>query len=49
MKDLLKGMDILLAKIENRFEEQPLFACFGFFGKRGIEDTLMEFNTQIKH
>ena len=42
-------MGVLLAKIEKRFGGQPLFACFGFFGKRGIKNTLMEFNTQIEH
>ena len=42
-------MRVLLAKIDKRFRGQPLLTCFGFSSKGGIEDTLMEFNDQIKH
>ena len=42
-------MGVWSAKIEKRVGGQPLFACFGFFSKRGIKDTLTEFNAQIKH
>ena len=38
-------MGVLLARIEKRFGGQPLFDCFGLSGKRGIINTLMEFNT----
>lgn len=42
-------MEAWLAKIEKIFRLQPFFACVWFFGKREIDQNLMEFNVQIKN
>ena len=42
-------MGVWSAKIEKELEDNPSLLVLDFFSKRGIKDTLTEFNAQIKH